>query len=97
MNGFAIIPVKLAQSAAVSAQAKAVYVALMSHSGAESVELAQLAKEVGTTPQATARALDTLHQRGWGRALDGLAPRVVDTCAAGLSSPDCIPEREGAA
>jgi predicted ArsR family transcriptional regulator len=55
-----------------------VYVALTSHRGEEAVSLEQLAKEVGTTPEAVRRALDALHSRGWGATLDVLAPSVVE-------------------
>lgn len=78
LSGFAIIPMELARTASVSSQAKAVYVALTSHRGEEAVSLEQLAKEVGTTPEAVRRALDALHSRGWGATLDVLAPSVVE-------------------
>lgn len=78
MNGFAIIPAELARSAAVSAQAKAVYVALTSHRGEPTITVEQLAKEVGTTPEVVRRALESLHKRGWGVALEALSPRVIE-------------------
>lgn len=80
-GGFAIIPTELARTASVSAQAKAVYVALTSHRGEETITLEQLAKEVGTTPDTARRALESLHKRGWGTtlaALAALAPIVIE-------------------
>jgi predicted Rossmann fold nucleotide-binding protein DprA/Smf involved in DNA uptake len=75
--GFAVIPVELARSAAVSAQAKAVFIALTSHHGEGPVPIANLAREVGTTPATAMKALSTLHQRGWGSVLATLAPPVL--------------------
>lgn len=76
-SGFAIIPTALARSAAVSAQAKAVFIALTSHQGEKNITLAQLAKEVGTTPETTLRALEALTRRGWGAVLQASSPAVV--------------------
>lgn len=78
LSGFAIIPTELARTASVSAQAKAVYVALTSHRGDKTITLEQLAKEVGTTPDTARRALESLHKRGWGATLAALAPIVTE-------------------
>lgn len=83
LSGFAIIPTELARTASVSAQAKAVYVALTSHRGEKVVALDQLAKEVGTTPDATRRALESLYRRGWGATLTALAPTVIEHVSEG--------------
>lgn len=85
LSGFAIIPTELARTSSVSAQAKAVYVALTSHRGERTVTLDQLAKEVGTTPDATRRALESLYKRGWGVTLDALAPAVTGNGPEGES------------
>lgn len=77
-SGYAVIPTELARTPMLSAQSKAVYVALTSHRGEESITLRQLAKEVGTTPETTKKALDALHKRGWGDSLARLSPAVID-------------------
>ncbi|MGF3057345.1 hypothetical protein [Microbacterium sp. YY-01] len=77
-NGFAIIPIDLARTPALSAQSKAVYVALTSHCQDESITLRQLAKEVGTTPEATKKALTALYARGWGDLLTHIGPAVIE-------------------
>ena len=83
LSGFAIIPTELARTASVSAQAKAVYVALTSHRGEKTITHEQLARDVGTTPDAARRALEALHKRGWGATLDALSPTVIEHASEG--------------
>ncbi|MGO1412585.1 MAG: hypothetical protein ACTHU7_14250 [Microbacterium sp.] len=78
LTGFAIIPADLARTPAVTAQAKAAYAALTSHRGEKTILLRDLAKEVGTTPEATQKALRSLYDRGWGELLTRIAPRVIE-------------------
>ena len=76
-TGFAVIPVDLARTPSVSAQATATYIALTSHRGQPTILRRDLAQDVGTTPEATLKALRTLRDRGWADLLDRIAPRVI--------------------